>query len=102
MDFDRAAAFGKRLDIPAGTAVRFEPGVSKEVMLVAFGGEQRLTGLNNLTNGDSADAEVRDAALAQARRADSREHSVVTIDRKDYAALYGPTTGDSVRLGDTS
>ncbi len=67
MDFDRAAAFGKRLDIPAGTAVRFEPGVSKEVTLVSFGGEQRLTGLNNLTNGDSADAEVRDAALAQAR-----------------------------------
>lgn len=67
MDFDRAAAFGKRLDIPAGTAVRFEPGVSKEVTLVPFGGEQRLTGLNNLTNGDSADAEVRDAALAQAR-----------------------------------
>jgi urease subunit gamma/beta len=67
MDFDRAAAFGKRLDIPAGTAVRFEPGVSKEVTLVSFGGEQRLTGLNNLTNGDSADAAVRDAALAQAR-----------------------------------
>ncbi len=67
MDFDRAAAFGKRLDIPAGTAVRFEPGVSKDVTLVSFGGEQRLTGLNNLTNGDSADAQVRDAALAQAR-----------------------------------
>lgn len=67
MDFDRAAAFGKRLDIPAGTAVRFEPGVSKDVTLVSFGGEQRLTGLNNLTNGDSADAKVRDAALAQAR-----------------------------------
>lgn len=67
MDFDRAAAFGKRLDIPAGTAVRFEPGVSKEVTLVSFGGEQRLTGLNNLTNGDSADVKVRDAALAQAR-----------------------------------
>jgi urease subunit gamma/beta len=67
MDFDRAAAFGKRLDIPAGTAVRFEPGVSKDVTLVSFGGAQRLTGLNNLTNGDSADSKVRDAALAQAR-----------------------------------
>ncbi len=40
--------------------------------------------------------------LRRPGRAGSREHSVVAIDRKDYAALYGPTTGDSVRLGDTS
>ena len=43
LDFDRAAAFGMRLDIPAGTAVRFEPGESKEVDLVAFGGTGELT-----------------------------------------------------------
>ncbi|CAN0602331.1 unnamed protein product [Ectocarpus sp. 12 AP-2014] len=48
---DRAAAFGFRLDIPAGTAVRFEPGQEKEVTLCEFGGEKRLSGLNNLTNG---------------------------------------------------
>ena len=52
LDFDRAAAFGYRLDIPAGTAVRFEPGQEKEVTLCTFGGEKRLTGLNNLTRGD--------------------------------------------------
>jgi urease subunit gamma/beta len=52
LDMDRAAAFGFRLDIPAGTAVRFEPGQEKEVKLCTFGGEKRLSGLNNLTNGE--------------------------------------------------
>lgn len=68
LDFDRARAFGMRLDIPAGTAVRFEPGASKQVSLVAFGGRRELTGLNSLTNGQSTDAAVRDAALANAKR----------------------------------
>ncbi len=67
MDFDRAAAFGMRLDIPAGTAVRFEPGASKEVTLVEFGGEGQLTGLNNLTDGQGSDPRVREAALARAK-----------------------------------
>ncbi len=67
LEFDRAAAFNMRLDIPAGTAVRFEPGASKEVMLVAFGGEAELTGLNNLTNGAAGNPAVREAALAQAK-----------------------------------
>jgi urease subunit gamma/beta len=68
MEFDRAAAFGMRLDIPAGTAVRFEPGAWKEVTLVTLGGRSELTGLNNLTNGSSSDPAVRDAALEQARK----------------------------------
>jgi urease subunit gamma/beta len=67
MEFDRSAAFGMRLDIPAGTAVRFEPGAWKEVSLVEFGGQSELTGLNNLTNGAGPDSAVRDAALARAR-----------------------------------
>jgi urease subunit gamma/beta len=67
MEFDRAAAIGMRLDIPAGTAVRFEPGARKEVNLVEFGGRSELTGLNNLTSGISLDPAVRAAALAQAR-----------------------------------
>ena len=46
-----AAAFGMRLDIPAGTAVRFEPGQRKEVALVGFGGRRELSGLNALTRG---------------------------------------------------
>jgi urease subunit gamma/beta len=62
LEFDRAAAFGMRLDIPAGTAVRFEAGQEKEVELVAFGGDRTLEGLNLLTAG--ADFE---AALKRAR-----------------------------------
>jgi urease subunit gamma/beta len=62
LEFDRAAAFGMRLDIPAGTAVRFEPGQEKEIELVSFGGERVLEGLNLLTAG--AD---RATALERAR-----------------------------------
>lgn len=64
--FDRAAAFGMRLDIPAGTAVRFEPGDTKEVTLVAFGGTQEIFGLNGLTNGSVRDDATRHAAIALA------------------------------------
>jgi len=67
LDFDRAAAFGMRLDIPAGTAVRFEPGQSKEVTLVGFGGRRELTGLNALTEGNAASEPVRTAAIDRAR-----------------------------------
>ena len=42
LEFDRKAAFGKRLDIPASTGLRFEPGDEKEVTLVPFGGKQRI------------------------------------------------------------
>ena len=44
LDFDRAAARGRRLDIPAGTAVRFEPGQERDVALVPYGGARRITG----------------------------------------------------------
>lgn len=55
--FDRAQAFGMRLNIPAGTAVRFEPGDEKRVMLVELAGERRVFGLNGLTaGGDKATA----------------------------------------------
>lgn len=51
LEFERATARGFRLDIPAGTAIRFEPGDTREVPLVAFGGERRIYGLNNKVNG---------------------------------------------------
>jgi urease subunit gamma/beta len=58
--FERERAFGMHLDIPAGTAVRFEPGEDREVSLVEFGGERDLHGLNRLTDGgDLATALVR-------------------------------------------
>ena len=49
--FDRAAAFGMRLNIPAGTAVRFEPGDEKTVTLVELAGAREVYGLNALTDG---------------------------------------------------
>ncbi len=51
LTFDRSAALGFRLDIPAGTAVRFEPGDMREVNLVAFAGKREMYGLNNLVDG---------------------------------------------------
>jgi urease beta subunit len=51
LDFDRNSAYGMRLDIPAGTAIRFEPGEGKEVPLVAFAGARRVYGHNGLVNG---------------------------------------------------
>lgn len=51
LHFDREKAYGKRLDIASGTSVRFEPGETKSVNLVSFGGNQRLHGFNDLVNG---------------------------------------------------
>ncbi|KPV39961.1 urease subunit beta [Thiohalorhabdus denitrificans] len=51
LDFDRAAAYGFRLNIPAGTAVRFEPGQRREVELVAFAGARRVYGFNGQVMG---------------------------------------------------
>lgn len=51
LEFDRPAAFGKHLNIPATTAIRFEPGEEKEVELVNFGGKRRIIGFNDLTDG---------------------------------------------------
>jgi urease beta subunit len=45
LDFDRAAAVGFRLDVPAGTSVRFEPGVSRSVLVVALAGRRHIAGL---------------------------------------------------------
>jgi urease subunit beta len=51
LDFDRQAGYGMRLNIAAGTAVRFEPGDSREIELVALGGTRTVFGINGLVNG---------------------------------------------------
>lgn len=51
LTFDRATSLGFRLNIPAGTAVRFEPGDTREVEVVTFAGKREVYGLNNLVNG---------------------------------------------------
>lgn len=63
--FSRRLAFGKRLNIPAGTAVRFEPGDRKPVALVDMAGRQEIYGLNALTQG-AVTEETREAAMVRA------------------------------------
>ena len=62
--FDRALGFGMRLNIPAGTAVRFEPGDEKKVTLVELGGARAVYGLNGLADGPTA--ETREPPIDQA------------------------------------
>ncbi|MFB9993695.1 urease subunit gamma [Deinococcus oregonensis] len=65
LSFDRAAAYGQRLNIPAGTAVRFEPGEEREVEVVPLGGTRTVYGMNALVSGELD--EQREQALEQAR-----------------------------------
>ena len=70
LEFDREQAFGHRLDIPAGTAVRFEPGDEKQVILVPFAGKRRIHGFNNLVDGWApSDGDYRPRASRAIRRA---------------------------------
>ena len=65
--FPREQALGMRLDVPAGMAVRFEPGETRKVRLCAYGGRRIVRGFNGLVDGDVSEADVRAAALAKAR-----------------------------------
>ncbi|WP_456605998.1 urease subunit beta [Blastococcus sp. SYSU DS0617] len=67
--FDRAAAFGMRLDVAAGTAVRFEPGDRRPVDLVPLAGNRVVRGISGLVEGPLDDEDVRRRALAAAERA---------------------------------
>ncbi|MDI3328432.1 MAG: urease subunit alpha [Alicyclobacillaceae bacterium] len=91
LDFDREKAFGMRLNIPAGTAVRFEPGEEKPVTLVEIGGAREVYGHRGLTAGPAG---------ASPEPASSRDGGLEMV-REAYAAMFGPTAGDRVRLADT-
>ncbi len=68
LDFDRAAAWGMRLNIPAGTAVRFEPGEQKQVEIVEVDGNKVGYGLNDIAQGSlSNDGRLKEEALARAK-----------------------------------
>ncbi len=92
LNFDREKALGMRLNIPAGTAVRFEPGEEKPVSLTEYGGEQLVLGHRGMTN-----QSVKEILALQ----DISIQNGIPMSRETYAAMYGPTTGDRVRLGDT-
>src|SRR5579863_6292331 len=68
LGFNRGAAYGMRLNIAAGTAVRFEPGEEKEVELTDFGGLRIVRGFNALVEGPLADAKAREQAVEKARK----------------------------------
>jgi urease beta subunit len=67
LTFDRERAYGLRLNIAAGTAVRFEPGDEREVELVTIGGARHVTGLNGLVNGSLDDPATRARAFDAVR-----------------------------------
>ncbi|KAJ1548748.1 hypothetical protein HK405_015803 [Cladochytrium tenue] len=109
LEFDRAAAYGFRLDIPAGTAVRFEPGDSKVVSLTAIAGSKIISGGNSVAPGPVDPARlpaILEAMLSRGfrhlpLRAPLPVQPPYCINRQRYADAYGPTVGDRVRLGDT-
>ncbi len=67
LKFDREAAYGMRMDKPAGAYARFEPGDEHEIDLVAYAGNRVVHGFNGLTEGALDDAEVREEAFRRAR-----------------------------------
>ncbi|KAI8593481.1 urease [Geranomyces variabilis] len=107
--FDRSLAYGRRLDIAAGTAIRFEPGDTKTVPLVEIAGSRVITGGNNLATGtvDPSRLPAIIESLVSRGFAHRPQNALPapaphSIDRRRYADAYGPTTGDRVRLGDTN
>ena len=67
LSFDRAQAYGYKLDVPSGTSVRFEPGEEKVVRLVELGGTKTVYGLNDLTRAQAVER-TADTSLEKARR----------------------------------
>lgn len=65
LSFDRPLAYGTRLNIPAGTAVRFEPGMDRDVELVELGGKRVVHGINGLVNGELDNPGVKEKALSR-------------------------------------
>ncbi len=88
LSFDRESTLGYRLNILSGTAVRFEPGQTRDVELVAIAGRQHIYGFSGKVMG-----------IAKVKA--SKDTSQKRIDRRIYAEHFGPTTGDKVRLADT-
>ncbi|HUE76244.1 MAG TPA: urease subunit beta [Chloroflexota bacterium] len=67
LKFDRASSYGMRLDIPAGTAARFEPGDERSVSLVALGGDRTAIGFNGLVDGPLDAPGARERAIERAK-----------------------------------
>ncbi|KAK9766270.1 Urease [Basidiobolus ranarum] len=106
--FDRGVAYGRRLDIAAGTAIRFEPGESKTVTVVDIGGDQVITGGNNIATGKVDRAKVPEIikkcqklGFQHKEQPDLPAPKPFALERSTYVDMYGPTVNDKVRLGDS-
>ena len=108
--FDRSLAYGRRLNVAAGTAVRFEPGERKRVQLVDIAGRRVVTGGNNIASGPVREDRRAGVAVEALRRGFRHtpetspappSPSTATIERTKYVSIYGATAGDRVHLGDT-
>ncbi|KAF8415115.1 putative urease [Tirmania nivea] len=110
LEFDRSEAYGYRLNIIAGTAVRFEPGESKTVNIVEIGGKKCISGGNYIATGklksscpDDVLKKLSDCQFAHVPAPEQLPApEPFILDRAAYACTFGPTTGDLVRLGDTN
>ncbi|KAK7093738.1 urease subunit alpha-like [Littorina saxatilis] len=107
--FDRMASLGMRLNIQAGSAVRFEPGEAKTVNLVQIGGNKIIRGGNALCDGPLKDLKpmtvlqrVEAGGFGHVQQVTVQPGHAETITRLSYVHTYGPTVGDKVRLGDMS
>ena len=108
--FDRAASIGRRLSVPSGASVRFEPGETKTVTLVDIAGARRVVTGNRLTDGVASEerhgeimARVEAGGFGHAASPEPPpEGRAYVLDRSSYADMYGPTKGDRLVLGDTS
>ncbi|GAF56085.1 urease alpha subunit [Psychrobacter sp. JCM 18901] len=97
LSFDREQTRGFRLNIISGTAVRFEPGQSREVELVAYAGKQDVYGFAGRVMGAAHPDKASESTTDKKAIATSKKR----VSRRIYAEHFGPTTGDKVRLADT-
>jgi len=105
--FDRGASYGMRLNVPAGSSVRFEPGDSKTITLTEIAGNKRVLSGNRLVDGYATEAR-KEEVMARVV-AGGFGHVPATpapgkpfmLTRAEYGAMFGPTTGDKIKLGDT-
>lgn len=104
LKFNRIASIHKRLNVPSGASVRFEPGETKTVTLVDVGGSQIVKSGNLLSTGKSVDEIMEKVKSGGFKHEDGGvvEGKPHFVSRSAYADMYGPTVGDQVVLGDTS
>ena len=110
LEFDRIKAYGFKLDIAAGTSIRFEPGDTKTVTCVEIGGDRTINGGNDIAPGpvdvsraDELSKKLHEGRFAHKPEPDADASLIESffMTRESYCGMYGPTVGDLVKLGAT-